>query len=138
MDETMDNPRAIKTGVDDRRRSRRRLLRGSVRIEIRTSDRSDAGLATAAMLNLSESGVACRVPWDEVDRLRTGESIRVLFRLHDTDESFDLPARIINITQAGTPGTCVIGMEFLFGSEGERVQGRLRAALNRASPPKAT
>lgn len=134
----MGNPRAIKTGLDERRRSRRRLLHGSIRIEIRTSDRSDRGLATAAMLNLSESGVACRVPWNEVDRLRTGESIRVLFRPHETDESFDLPARIINITQAGTPGTCVIGMEFLFGNDGERVQARLRVALNRASSPKAT
>lgn len=134
----MDNPRAIRAGVDERRRSRRRLLRGSIRIEIRASDRSDTGPATAAMLNLSESGVACRVPWNEVHRLRTGESIRVLFRSHETDEPFDLPARIINITQAGTPGTCVIGMEFLFGSDGERVQERLRDALNRASSPKAT
>ena len=134
----MDNFRAIRTSVDERRRSPRRLLRGSVKIEIRTSGRSDTGLATAVMLNLSESGVACRVAWDEVDRLRTGESIRVLFRPHETDESFDLPARIINITQAGTPDTCVIGMEFLFGSDGERVQARLRVALNRASSPKAT
>ncbi len=134
----MDNSRAFKTGVDERRSSRRRLLRGSVKVEIRTGGSSYTGLATATMLNLSESGVACRVPWDEVDRLRTGESIRVLFRLHDTDESFDLPARIINITQAGTPDTCVIGMEFLFGNDNDCQQTRLRVALNRANPPKAT
>lgn len=134
----MDNPRTIKAGVDERRRSPRRLLRGSVKIEIRTSGASDTGLATATMLNLSESGVACRVPWDEVDRLQTGESIRVLFRLQEADQPFDLPARIINITQAGTPGTCVIGMEFLFGNDSDRQQARLRVALNRENPPKAT
>lgn len=134
----MDNSRAFRTGVDERRSSRRRLLRGSVKVEIRTGGSSDTGLATATMLNLSESGVACRVPWEEVDRLGTGESIRVLFSLQETDEPFDLPARIINITQAGTPDTCVIGMEFLFGSDGDRQQALLRVALNRESPPKAT
>ena len=134
----MDNPRTIRAGVDERRRSPRRLLRGSVKIEIRTSGNSDTGLATATMLNLSESGVACRVPGDDVDRLRTGESICVLFSLPETDEPFDLPARIINITQAGTPGTCVIGMEFLFGNDDDCQQARLRAALNRECPTKAT
>lgn len=98
--------------VADRRRSPRRRLRGAAWVSLETSDGTQAWRGQAALLNLSMNGLACRVAKDDAEALQREQSVQVTFRAAERSESFELTARVTNVTE-GTPGRCVLGLEFI-------------------------
>lgn len=113
----------------DRRRHPRRALHDSGRATLMGNGRYDEWSCTGIVLNLSASGIACRIHNTDAGRLKAGRIVRALFRIDAVHEPFDFHARITNATTAGTPGCTIIGMEFLIDADRKRESMRLRSAL---------
>jgi len=97
----------------ERRRSPRRRLRKPTDVALQGSEPDDGWHCTAAMLNLSPEGIACRIPAQDADLLHIGQTLQVSFQLHASAPTLDLNGRIISITQGGTPNHLVVGLEFI-------------------------
>lgn len=123
-------PAAI--AVVERRRSRRRAFRETTELVLHAID-PDAGWSVHAdMLNISLNGAACRLrEADAAGALGVGETTRVTFSLGRGGRAFDLTARVVSWTRAGTPGNFVVGMEFVDDGRLEANRERLREALAR-------
>ncbi|MHC4697620.1 MAG: PilZ domain-containing protein [Planctomycetota bacterium] len=121
-------PTAI--AVVERRRSRRRAFREPTRLVLRTTDPDAGWRLQAEMLNLSLSGVACRIrEEDAAGAMKAGQTIHVAFNLGKPAQAFDLTARVITRTGAGTPGHIVVGLEFVEDGCLEATRKRLRVML---------
>ncbi len=134
----MANQQTDYIGIIERRRVRRRRLHESTTVRFHAIDPALVDFSQARMLNLSEQGLACRMPQAQADRLRIGQTLGVVFRLNEMTEPFDIPARIVTITQGGTTDQRVVGMEFLDLPELQAQKTRLGRALELAiQEPKA-
>ncbi len=97
----------------ERRTKRRRTLRKQTKVSLSRRDSESSWHCEGLMLNLSERGLACRVAKADFPEEHDGARIVVGFSLDDRAAGFDLPAQIVNVTEAGTPAFLVVGLEFL-------------------------
>lgn len=116
-------------GLVDRRRSRRRELHEPTGVALFCTGKNDVWHCGAVMLNASIKGIACRVLDADSARLTVGRVLRVVFRIGDSTEPFDIPSRITNTTEGGTPGYRVLGLEFISDGDQPAERKRLMQAL---------
>lgn len=117
----------------ERRRSPRRRLRRPTKVALRDTgvdSRPEATACDGSLLNVSTEGLACRMREKEAATLRIGQDLRVTFDLGAPSSAFDLKARVINITQGGTPDHLVLGLEFIVDQSVAADRRRLREASN--------
>ncbi|MFQ5591282.1 MAG: PilZ domain-containing protein [Phycisphaerae bacterium] len=116
----------------ERRRSRRRALRGNTQMTLRSDDPDAGWRIQADVLNLSLNGVAGRTCESHAAGvLDIGQIIRVAFTLGAPAAAFDLTARVVSWTPAATRGNVVLGIEFVDDDRLDACRNRLRAALAR-------
>lgn len=101
----------------DRRRSARRMLQEPAEVVLRTIEPADGWECTAAMLNVSPEGLACRLPRSSASGLSIGRRVRAAFRLGRPPKDFSVAGRITNITIGGTPDSTILGIGFLHAEE---------------------
>lgn len=106
----LERPRAITQA--ERRRSSRRHLRQPTEVTLSPITGDPDSSCKAVMLNVSPDGLACRVARSQVECLDVGSIIQARFRLEHSTTDFDLCARVCNVTEGGTPGHAVVGIEF--------------------------
>jgi len=116
--------------LERRRAVRRRLRQGlGVRLEPRRTDAEPTEDAlTAVILNLSPDGLACRLSTTRTTQLSVADRLLVSFSLAPDNQTFAFIGHIVSITEGGTPGQVVLGIEFLRGDT-PYAQEALRAAL---------
>jgi len=115
----------------DRRRSPRHRWRRPTDVVLAAAGRGDRWRCTAALLNVSPDGIACRVVATDTESLSIGRIVGAQFRLDSLSPAFNLPARVTNITEGGSVDHVVVGLQFLVDTDlvaAEQV--RLREALN--------
>lgn len=113
----------------ERRRSPRRRLRRPSDVALQASGPNDGWHCTAAMLNLSPEGIACRIPAQDAELLHIGQTLRADFRLDPSAPALALNARIVSITKGGTLDHLVVGLEFIVDRTLEASRATLREAL---------
>lgn len=113
----------------DRRRSPRRCLRTPTEVVLCATGEGETWRCSAAMLNVSPDGIACRVPEQDVRALTVGQTLNVRFCLDSSSTGFDLSGRITNITQGGTPHHAVVGLAFIADDRMKADQARLRESF---------
>ena len=113
----------------ERRRSLRRRLRKPTEVALQASGPDDRWHCTAAMLNLSLEGIACRICAQNAELVDIGQTLRVGFQLDASAPALDLNGRIISITQGGTPDHLVVGLVFIVDRRLEASRATLRKAL---------
>lgn len=114
----LERPETIQVG--QRRRFWRFRPAMSSQVELRWVDAGDQSPAHGIgwLCNVSANGMACRVDNHVADRLGIGERIRLVFALSPGDpERFKLEAVLCSKTPAGTPGTIILGLQFITGAE---------------------
>jgi hypothetical protein len=134
----LERPRTVI--LRERRRSPRRRLHRPTDVILAPAGGTTDWHCQAAMLNVSPEGLACRVPNDQIESMVVGGTLRVSFRLERSDAEFNLAARVSNVTEGGTPGYVVVGLEFTrtgldTGDRGEADRNRLRALLELGTEP---
>ncbi len=107
----------LNVGVIERRRSRRRDLHETTNVAVFGTGRHEEWHCGAVLLNAGADGIACRIRDAEVQRLSVGRVLRVVFRIGDERDPFDFQSRVINITEGGTPGYLVVGLEFILDAD---------------------
>jgi len=123
-------PRALSaTAVADRRRSHRRQLHEPTDVQLFGTGVQDTWRVTATLLNASVDGVACRITEKEAKALRLGETIRAVFTVGESTETYDWRAHITNITRGATSGYVILGMEFIASGRTDAERKRLQHAL---------
>jgi hypothetical protein len=128
-----NQPRTSHASLADRRKGRRRNLHQPCQATLMGNGRHDDWECTGLVLNASPAGFACRIENADANRLTAGRIVRAVFRLEAHQEPFDFHARITNVTQAGTPGFTIIGMEFLIDADRKLESKRLKNALAAAN-----
>jgi len=121
------------TAVIERRKSRRRRFREPTEVTLRTTSGSEKWHGLGALFNLSMDGIACRVREEDTPHTAVGRTLRVMFYLKHSSQEFDVTARVISVTRAGSPGHAVIGMEFIGDERLASAKKALRAALEDAN-----
>jgi len=66
----------------------------------------------AALLNVSEGGMACRLPSSADDGITRDRMVQLTFRLPQCDEPFELAADVVHRQPAGTDGFDIVGLQF--------------------------
>jgi hypothetical protein len=115
---------------EDRRRSPRRRLAGATEVVLHANKVQAQWRCRAALLNLSADGLACRVNDADAATLDVGQTVCVIFRPAGAASGFDLEARVSNVTEAGTPGRRIVGLEFLHETTPPGSRARLADVLN--------
>jgi hypothetical protein len=115
----------------DRRRSPRHRWRKPTEVSLAAAGANDRWRCTAALLNVSPDGVACRVAASDMESLSVGQVVGAQFRLDSLSPEFSLPVRVTNVTEGGTVDQMVVGLEFIVDTDlAVAEQVRLREALN--------
>jgi c-di-GMP-binding flagellar brake protein YcgR len=117
----------------DRRRSPRRRLREPAEILLRAPAVDESWQCKAAMLNLSLTGVACRVPGVCAAPIYAGLIVQVTLRFGARSDAYELNGQVVNITQGGTPEHLVVGLEFVNDKKLEASRAVIRDALDNAT-----
>jgi hypothetical protein len=124
--------RGVYAGVE-RRSAQRCRLQQAIQVQLIVSKTGAGGSPVGGlMLNATANGFACRVPVSERNLPATGGMVIAVFDLGADDRrsaSFELPAVVRSITEAGTPGHQVVGLEFMFDQNTGGERERLRRAL---------
>ncbi len=115
-----------------RRRFQRARLRTSTVVALRPMH-GRAPACSAALLNVSADGIACRVPTDRRQVVAKNAALRVCFRLAEEEETYELPAVVVYRAEGGTAGYDVIGLQFADHDEAASTRQRLADALRRYS-----
>lgn len=115
--------------VLQRRRYKRRNLRGKTPVRIMPVDRADQPVFEAAMLNVSTGGLACRIDQTDADHCALEHRVQLEFALVDCEETFHLPARVRGKTPGASPGQIILAVEFESGIETESEREKLAEAL---------
>ena len=115
--------------LTERRRSPRRRLRRPTDVTLQAVGSKEGWHCTAAMLNLSLEGIACRMPVQDAGLLHIGQTLRAHFRLAPSGPALALNARIVSITKGGTLNHLVIGLEFIVDRTLDASRTTLRDAL---------
>ena len=118
--------------VAERRRSPRRRFQDATKVTLTPTDRDCGTPISGALLNLSDDGLACRLPETEIDSLEPDESVSVSFALSRWERPIALTGRIVSRTKAGSPGYVVAGVEFDAGEQMEQ-RSLLRQELQNSS-----
>ena len=118
--------RPITIAPMDRRRSQRRRLREPADVVLNAVGEHEGWRCGAVLLNVSPDGIACRIPQQDGRLPSLGDTLRAEFSLDGSPFSYALTGRVVNVTQGGTPGHLVMGLEFVIDSESEAVRTRLR------------
>lgn len=113
----------------ERRRTPRRLLRATTRIEIHQPLADEIWSASGLLLNISEKGLACRLDAREAAELRCNEKVRIHFCIGDVLEEFNLFARIASIVESASAQHAIVGMEFIDLAQALDQSKRLARAL---------
>lgn len=104
---------SVGVNLSERRRSPRRTLRSPSVVSLMGIDDQADWFCTGAMLNLSDRGLACRVENSpDVDQ-QLGQTVRFTYRVTSCGDLTQGEGRIVSVTPGGSPGTCVLGMEFV-------------------------
>ncbi len=106
----LERPRTITQA--ERRRSSRRHLHQPTEVTLSHITGNTESSFEAVMLNVSPDGLACRLTRSQVECLDVGTILQARFRLESSATDFDLCARVCNVTEGGTPGHAVVGIEF--------------------------
>jgi hypothetical protein len=117
----------------ERRRSPRRRFEEPTEVVLRPMNGSGEPCGRGKLLNLSPEGLACRVPEAIARELTVGQVLQVAFLVGPSPDVFDLNARVVNITEGGTQGQFVIGLEFVTDDRLEAGGDRLRKTLKAQS-----
>jgi len=128
---TLRLTRPTEIDIVERRRARRQRLRETSRVQLLRTDPESAEPVSAVMMNVSPHGLACRMDLAVAKQLSVGTALTSTFALNADDKTFSLPGRIVNITQGGTPGQAIIGIEFTGDEISHAQQEALSAALAR-------
>lgn len=118
----------------DRRRTTRRLLRQRLGALLtpydstRTAPADTEESLSAGILNVSPHGLACLLGESQTARLSVDDQLSVAFSLGAGNQTFEFTGRIVSITEGGTPGQMVLGIEFIDGGT-SHAQEALSAAL---------
>jgi len=96
-----------------RRRFVRATLADSARVYFSRPDEFEAILFDGAMLNVSPDGMACRVDVVDAGRQAVGEPLGVGFVLRPGQDVIALNATVKSKTPGGTPGTIILGVQFV-------------------------
>lgn len=113
----------------ERRRSPRRRLRRPTDVVLQAGGPDHGLRCTAAMLNLSVEGIACRVPAQDAELMHIGQTLRAEFRLDPSAAALTLNARIVSIIKGGTLNQLVVGLEFIVDRTLEASWAALQEAL---------
>jgi len=120
-------------GTERRSTQRRRLLE-PVQVRLTRGDPPKGRACPAVMLNATAHGMACRIPASQLELLPSeGGMVQVVFCLEPESAPFELQAEVRSLTEAGTPGYYVMGMEFVFDESTGGKKDRLQAALDAVS-----
>lgn len=122
-------PKPSSLTLADRRRSERRRLKQGATVTLQMGKANDSWTSQGAMLNLSREGIACRIAREDASRMEVGCGVLVRFGLEEVGQSFEWSARVTNITEGGTAGRSVVGLEFIIDHEGEADRARLCRVL---------
>ena len=115
-------PKPSSLTLADRRRSERRRLKQRATVSLQMGEESGAWTSQGAMLNLSPEGIACRIAREDASRMEVGSVVLVRYGLEEAGQSFEWSARVMNITEGGTAGRTVVGLEFIVDHEADRVR----------------
>ena len=115
-------PKPSSLTLADRRRSERRRLKQRATVSLQMGEGNGTCTIQGAMLNLSPEGIACRIAHEDASRMEVGSAVLVRFGLEEAGESFEWSARVTNITEGGTAGRTVVGLEFIVDHEADRVR----------------
>lgn len=127
---TFRRPKVI--DVIERRRSARRAFRRPNTVSLAPFDGQDEPPMTAAMLNVSGDGMACRLESSAHLDMAVGQTWSAGFTLDDALEGFELPATIVSMTPSPSKGSVVVGLEF---TENPVELKRLRSIVERQDTP---
>ncbi|MBI4719584.1 MAG: PilZ domain-containing protein [Planctomycetes bacterium] len=111
----------------ERRRTARHTFREPALVTMQFAGATQR--CTATLLNLSLTGLACRVASEASTGVAVGMSVRADFQTDPDESPLSLAARVVTCTPAGTPGHLVLGMEFESAPASADDRERLRAAL---------
>jgi hypothetical protein len=127
----MSQGSAVRYHGKERRSAQRWRLHEPVQVRLSGGDGARNWRLDGVILNATPRGLACRIPARRVGELPTeGSALQVGFELEAGLPDFELRAEVRTVTEAGTPGYCVVGMEFKCDSSSQRERERLRAALD--------
>ncbi len=112
------------------RRSPRLRPRSSTGVTVRPIHGPDVSIA-ASLLNVSEDGMACRVPAAADDGITRERMVKVSFRLAESGEAFELAADVVHRQAAGTDGFDIVGLQFCRRRSAKETLRRLADALAR-------
>jgi len=115
-------PKPSTLTLADRRRSERRRLKQRATVSLQMGEEYGAWTSQGAMLNLSPEGIACRIAREDALRMEVGSVLLVRFGLEEAGQSFEWSARVMNITEGGTAGRTVVGLEFIIDHQADRVR----------------
>ena len=113
----------------DRRCARRRQLHQPTEVVLRGDDGDSRWRCHGTLLNVSQDGLACRLPSAASACLRVNQVARVAFSLGEGRPEFDLPARVVNMTEHGDGHRWIAGLAFTRGAKLAAAGERLRQAL---------
>ncbi len=97
----------------ERRRSPRRRLREPTCILLHTVDRDPSWRCLASLLNVSTDGLAVWIAASDTAEMKVGDRLRVSFDLGPSQTTFNLTARVNNMTTGGSTGRVILGLEFV-------------------------
>jgi len=118
----------------ERRRTARRTLRRGLNalltphVTASATSAESEGPVTAVILNISQHGLACRLPAGQTRVLSVDDLLLARFSLGTSTQTFEFTGRIVSITEGGTPEQMVLGIEFIDGGT-SHAQEALGAAL---------
>ena len=125
----MNTNRSETVATAERRRSPRRGLREptTVYLSMRSGDASQR--FEAPLLNLNQTGLACRVQRSHMARLDTDQPLAVAFQLPTFKAACDLTGRVVNVTEGANEDQVIVGVEFIEDANWSAVRDALEAAL---------
>jgi Tfp pilus assembly protein PilZ len=109
---------------------RRRFVRAAVADSAAVIVRGTGGApGEGRILNVSRDGLAFRIPTDRVAERAVGEPLELSFTLSADAGEFHLAGTVISKTPGGTPGTVIVGVQFIDDPATQATRDRLASAL---------
>jgi c-di-GMP-binding flagellar brake protein YcgR len=120
-------PRVLQ--VLQRRRFVRADLAESAAVRVGPADAGRAPLCKGVLLNISCDGLACRMDCGDAKRFALNDVVRLSFSLRGGTEHFHGIAAVKNLTEGGTEGTVILGLQFDKSPAWAEQAARLRESL---------